>query len=364
MVSEFFMSRCLQLAEKGFGRVSPNPMVGAVIVYEDEIIGEGYHQQYGGPHAEVNAIASVKDPSLLPKSTIYVSLEPCCHYGKTPPCVDLILEKKIPHVVVCNRDPFPAVDGKGIEKLRAAGVEVEVGVKEEEGRWVNRRFFTYHEQHRPYIFLKWAQTADGFVDKIRFNSDEEPLHISNEESLKAMHQFRAGETAIMVGPNTAMLDNPSLTVRYAEGKQPIRILLDRDLKVTRDRKIYDGSVPTLVLTKDVPSDNLPNVKFLQCGFHNDGSLDIDSFYKVLYDNKIESLIVEGGTLLIDSLIAKNAWDELRVEINRSLYIGKGVEAPKVDVEKMELQKYQIQQFGDNEVMMFRKASIGYSACGE
>ncbi len=364
MVSEFFMSRCLQLAERGFGRVSPNPMVGAVIVYEDEIIGEGYHQQYGGPHAEVNAIASVKDPSLLSKSTIYVSLEPCCHYGKTPPCVDLILEKKIPHVVVCNLDPFPAVHGKGIEKLRAAGIDVEVGVKNEEGRWLNRRFFTYHEKHRPYIFLKWAQTADGFVDKIRFDSAEDPLCISNGESLKAMHQFRSGETAIMVGPNTAMLDDPSLTVRYADGKQPIRVLLDRDLKVSRSKKIFDGSVPTLVLTKEVPTDQLPNVKFLHCNFHNDGSLDIECFYNVLYDNKIESLIVEGGSLLLDSLIAEGAWDELRVEVNRSLFIGKGVDAPKIDVQKMDLQKYQIQQFGDNEVMMFRRASIGYNACGE
>ncbi len=364
MVSEFFMSRCLQLAEKGFGHVSPNPMVGAVIVYEDEIIGEGYHQQYGGPHAEVNAIASVKDPSLLPKSTIYVSLEPCCHYGKTPPCVDLILEKRIPRVVVCNLDPFPAVHGKGIDKLRAAGVEVEVGVKKEEGWWLNRRFFTYHEKHRPYIFLKWAQTADGFVDRIRFDSTEEPLCISNEESLKAMHQFRSGETAIMVGPNTAILDNPSLTIRYAEGKQPIRVLLDRDLKVPRGQKIFDGSVPTWVLTKEVPTDQLSNVKYLQCNFHNDGSLDIESFYKVLYDNKIESLIVEGGTLLLDSLIAEDAWDELRVEVNRSLFIGKGVKAPKIDVEKMDLQKYQIEQFGKNEVLMFRRASIGYSTCGE
>jgi diaminohydroxyphosphoribosylaminopyrimidine deaminase/5-amino-6-(5-phosphoribosylamino)uracil reductase len=237
------------LAEKGFGKVSPNPMVGAVIVCDDKVIGEGFHEYYGGPHAEVNAIASVQDPSLLERSTMYVSLEPCCHYGKTPPCADLIIEKKIPNVVVCNRDPFDAVDGKGIEKLRAAGVNVQVGVKEDEGRWLNRRFFTFHEQKRPYVILKWAQSADGFLDKLRLSAEESPLKISTPETLALMHEFRSKESAVMVGPNTAIMDDPSLTVRFATGKQPLRVLLDRDLKVPTTAKLYDESFPALIWTK-------------------------------------------------------------------------------------------------------------------
>lgn len=355
MTDEEYMRRCLQLAEKGMGNVSPNPMVGAVIVHNNTIIGEGYHQQYGGPHAEVNAIASVEDQSLLPQSTMYVSLEPCCHYGKTPPCADLIIEKKIPEVVICNRDPFPAVDGKGIEKLQQAGVKVRYGVLNEQGRWINRRFFTFHEQKRPYIFLKWAQTEDGYIDRLRKNASDSPLRISSPESLIAMHKFRSNETAILVGPNTAIMDNPSLTVRYVDGKQPIRILLDRDLKVPQTSRLYDRSCLTYVITKQKPTVVIPNVEFLECTFYSDGRVDFSSFLSLLYDKKIESLIVEGGMLLLQSFIDEGVWDEIRLELNHSLVVGNGVKAPVLDEVRNTIQRYSYQIFDNNDVIYIRKS---------
>lgn len=356
MVTNYYISRCLQLAEKGLGKVSPNPMVGAVIVCDDKVIGEGFHEYYGGPHAEVNAIASVQDPTLLERSTMYVSLEPCCHYGKTPPCADLIIEKKIPNVVVCNRDPFEAVDGKGIEKLRAAGVNVQVGVKEDEGRWLNRRFFTFHEQKRPYVILKWAQSADGFLDKLRLSAEESPLKISTSETLALMHEFRSKESAVMVGPNTAIMDNPSLTVRLTEGKQPLRVLLDRDLKVPTTAKLYDGNCPTLVLTKKSCEQTFPNVKFETCRFHNDDGIDYSDFFRVLYENRVESLIVEGGRLLLQNLLDVGIGDELRVETNRTLFVGKGVEAPHFKQGESGYEKYHFQEVDDNEIVCYRKVN--------
>lgn len=355
MTDEEYMRRCLQLAEKGLGNVSPNPMVGAVIVHNNAIIGEGYHQQYGGPHAEVNAIASVKDQSQLSHSTMYVSLEPCCHYGKTPPCADLIIEKKIPEVVICNRDPFPAVDGKGIEKLQTVGVKVRYGVLNEQGRWLNRRFFTYHEQKRPYIFLKWAQTEDGYIDRLRKDVTDSPLKISSPESLIAMHKFRSYETAILVGPNTAIMDNPSLTVRYVDGKQPIRILLDRDLKVPQTSRLYDRSCLTYVITKQKPDVVIPNVEFLECTFYSDGRVDFPSFLSLLYDKKIESLIVEGGKLLLQSFIDEGIWDEIRLEINHSLVVGNGVKAPVLDEVRNTIHRYSYQIFDNNDVIYIRKS---------
>ncbi len=354
MTDEEYIRRCLQLAEKGFGSVSPNPMVGAVIVCDGKIIGEGYHQQYGGPHAEVNAVASVEDKSLLSKSTMYVSLEPCCHYGKTPPCADLVIKHQIPEVVVCNRDPFPDVNGKGIEKLQQNGVKVRYGILNEQGRWLNRRFFTCHEQKRPYIFLKWAQSQDGFIDRLRRDASEEPLKVSSPESLMAMHKFRSCESAILVGPNTAMMDNPSLTVRYVDGKQPVRILLDRDMRVPRNFHLYDGSCMTYVITKEKPSVTLPNVEFVECEFYGDGMVNIHSMLSLLYEKKIESLIVEGGKLLLQSFIQEELWDELRIECNHSLYVNSGVEAPFVDFSKIAVHKYNYQIFGDNDVCYYRK----------
>ena len=348
------MRRCLELAGKGFGNVSPNPMVGAVIVCDGEIIGEGYHRKYGGPHAEVNAIASVSCPDRLSRSTIYVSLEPCCHYGKTPPCADLILEKKIPHVVVCNRDPFPVVDGKGIEKLRAAGVTVENGLLEEQGRWLNRRFFTFHEKKRPYIFLKWAETKDGFIDRFRLSEEQEPLTISTPETLHLSHLMRATETAILVGPNTALLDNPSLTVRYAEGRNPVRVLIDRDLRVPTTAHLYDGTAHTIVFCRSVPAETYANVEFVAVDFDIDGRIDFSSCMAALYERKIESLIVEGGKMTSQSFMDAGMWDEIRVERNHSLVIGSGVEAPKLGTLKDSYVSYSCQIIGENDITYYRK----------
>lgn len=354
MVQEDYMRRCLELAEKGFGSVSPNPMVGAVIVCDGEIIGEGYHQQYGGPHAEVNAIASVKDPSLLKRSTIYVSLEPCCHYGKTPPCADLIIEKGIPHVVVCNRDPFPAVDGKGIEKLQEAGVSVEFGLLEEQGRWLNRRFFTFHEKRRPYILLKWAQTKDGYMADLHKTEGQPPLQISTPETLVLSHRLRATETAILVGPNTALLDNPSLTVRYAEGRNPVRILIDRNLRVPTSAHLYDGEVHTIVFTKEQPDRSFPNVEFVSCPFDVEGRIAFEPFLQALYERKIESLIVEGGKLTLQSFLDAELWDEIRVERNHSMVIGAGVEAPSLSGLPTPYTQYSCQIVGDNDITYYRR----------
>jgi diaminohydroxyphosphoribosylaminopyrimidine deaminase/5-amino-6-(5-phosphoribosylamino)uracil reductase len=247
---EKYIRRCLELAGLGKASVSPNPMVGAVVVMDTVIIGEGYHQQYGGPHAEVNAINQVINTfsdyaDLLDQSILYVSLEPCAHYGKTPPCADLIIKHKIPNVVVGCRDPFDAVNGKGIEKLRDAGINVEVGILEEECKWFNRRFFTRIQKRRPYIILKWAQTADRF-----FAPDNDTQHwITGEESRKLVHQWRSEEDAVLIGKNTALIDNPQLNVRYRQGKSPKRIVIDRRLELNNNLNIFDQSVDTLVFNE-------------------------------------------------------------------------------------------------------------------
>lgn len=235
---ELYMQRCLQLAQLAAGHTAPNPMVGAVLVHDGVIIGEGYHKQYGGPHAEVNCINSVAEEHkhLIPSSFIYVSLEPCAHYGKTPPCADLIIRNKIPKVVVGCRDPFKQVDGKGIEKLVNAGIDVTVGVLEKECRQVNRRFFTFHTQHRPYVLLKWAQTGDGKIASY----SEERLLISNDISNKLVHKWRSEEAAILVGTNTALMDNPSLTNRLWSGKSPIRLVIDMDLRLPKHLQLFNG----------------------------------------------------------------------------------------------------------------------------
>ena len=234
------MKRCLELAQKGAGNVSPNPMVGCVIVYSDTIIGEGYHEKYGEAHAEVNAINAVENTDLLQKSTLYVSLEPCAHYGLTPPCSDLIIEKKIPNVVIGTIDSFAKVAGKGIEKMKKAGIDVQVGILEKECRAINKRFFTFYEKKRPYIFLKWAETTDGFIDFDRSKTEYgEPSWITGEKALVRVHQMRATEDAILVGTNTALKDNPSLTVRNCEGKNPVRLVIDNKLRLPKDLKLFD-----------------------------------------------------------------------------------------------------------------------------
>src|ERR1035437_2180807 len=260
-----YMSRCLQLAQLGGGHVAPNPMVGAVLVCDDLIIGEGFHHHFGEDHAEPNAIRSVKDPELLKRATLYVSLEPCSYYGKTPPCADLIVSNHIPRVVIGTLDPNPKVSGKGVEILHNAGVEVIVGVLEDECRELNKRFFIYQEQKRPYVLLKWAQTQDGFIDRIRTDNSKPALQISNNITKHLTHKMRSENQAILVGANTVLLDNPSLTVRNWSGKSPIRVAIDRQGRIPAHFNMMDGMIPTFIFTEK-DQKNKPNVEFVKIKF--------------------------------------------------------------------------------------------------
>ncbi len=320
---ELFMNRCLELALKGLGNVSPNPMVGCVIVVDDKIIAEGHHQEYGKAHAEVNAIAKVTDKELLKKATLYVNLEPCAHFGKTPPCADLIVENKIPHVVIGSVDSNSLVSGKGIEKLKKAGIKVETGILEAECKKLNIRFFTFHEKKRPYVILKWAETMDGFIDADRTeNNTQKALQVSNAASKKLVHQWRSQEQAIMVGTNTALLDNPQLTVRDVEGKNPLRITIDKWLRIPKKNNLFDQSTPTLVFTAaDAVSEN--NLEFVKIDFE---APVVPQLMNELYKRNILSLLVEGGEQLLTSFIKADSWDEARVFVAIKK-AGKGVKAP-------------------------------------
>ncbi len=318
---EKYIARCLQLAQNGLCNAAPNPMVGAVIVHGDTIIGEGYHVRCGEAHAEVNAIRSVKDESLLKESTIYVSLEPCSHYGKTPPCADLIINKGIPHVVVGCPDPFPLVAGRGIEKLRRAGIDVKVGVLEEECRVLIRRFITFNIQKRPYITLKWAESADGFIDRER--TDGQPVVFSSPLTTMLVHKRRAEHAAILVGRKTALLDNPSLTVRSWYGKNPVRMVIDKDLTLPETLKLFDGSVQTLVFTRKKKESELPNVEYIHLDFSRD---ILPQIMEVCYERKLQSLLVEGGSILLRSFIDAGYWDEAFIE-QSDIRLHAGVRSP-------------------------------------
>lgn len=320
---EKYISRCLQLARNGLCNTAPNPMVGAVIVHQDSIIGEGYHIRCGEAHAEVNAIRSVKDESLLKKSTIYVSLEPCSHYGKTPPCADLIIGKGIPRVVVGCMDPFSLVAGRGIEKLRRAGVDVTVGVLEEECRHLIRRFITFNTLKRPYITLKWAESADGFIDSKRTGG--KPVILSNPLTAMLVHKKRAEHDAILVGRRTALLDNPSLSTRNWYGKSPLRLVIDKDLTLPKTLQLFDGKIRTLVFTqKDALPPN-PLTEYIQLDFTHD---ILPQIMETLYRNKVQSLLVEGGSTLLQSFIDSGTWDEAYIE-RAPLRLENGVEAPVI-----------------------------------
>lgn len=319
---EKYIRRCIQLAQNGMINAAPNPMVGAVIVYRDKIIGEGYHARCGEAHAEVNAIRSVSDEQLLTKSTLYVSLEPCSHYGKTPPCADLIISKGIPRVVVGCIDPFSQVSGRGIQKLRNAGIDVTVGVLEAECRRLIRRFITFNTQKRPYITLKWAQSADGFIDTIRENGS--PVILSTPLNLAYVHKQRAEHQAILVGRRTALLDNPSLTVRHWYGKNPLRLVIDRNLSLPPSLHLFDGSNPTIVFTEQ-PKPMGKNVSCVALDFHSD---ILSQIMDKLFRNNIQSLLVEGGASLSQSFIDAGLWDEIYIEHAQSV-LGDGVKAPQV-----------------------------------
>jgi diaminohydroxyphosphoribosylaminopyrimidine deaminase / 5-amino-6-(5-phosphoribosylamino)uracil reductase len=317
---ELFMRRALELAELGRGAVSPNPVVGCVIVHEGKIIGEGFHQEYGGPHAEVQAINSVKNSALLSESTAYVTLEPCAHWGKTPPCANLLVEKGLKKVVIAAYDSNPLVGGKGIEILENAGIEVETGVLEEEARLQNRRFFTQVEKKRPYVILKWAQTHDGFVARENFSSK----WISNSQSRQLVHKWRAEEDSILVGKNTALHDDPQLNVRDWVGKNPIRIVLDSNLELPESLLLFDGSIPTLCFNT-LKSEKKENLEFIKM----DPNFSPEEILKELHSRKIQSLIVEGGSQVLGQFIQSGFWDEARVFTSK-IKFGSGILAPSLN----------------------------------
>ena len=316
------MSRCLELAVKGIGTVFPNPMVGAVLVHEGRIIGEGYHEQYGKAHAEVNCINSVKeeDRNFIANSTMYVSLEPCAHHGKTPPCADLLIANDIKHVVVGSGDPNPLVAGRGVAKLLQAGIEVTEHVMQEECDFVNRRFMTFHTHHRPYIILKWAQSADGFFAP----EDARQLWLTNEYSKKLVHRWRTEEDAILVGTRTALIDDPQLTARLWEGRNPVRILIDLDLKVPAESRIFDEEAMTLVYNTKKEGLEL-GTAYIKINRNEGIPLQIASD---LYYRKIQSVIIEGGAYTINQFIDAGLWDEARIFTSPAL-LSSGISAPQV-----------------------------------
>jgi diaminohydroxyphosphoribosylaminopyrimidine deaminase / 5-amino-6-(5-phosphoribosylamino)uracil reductase len=324
---EIYMRRCLELAELGIGSVSPNPMVGAVIVLDDKIIGEGYHQKYGETHAEVNAVNQVISKfdnyvDLLKRSTIYVSLEPCAHYGKTPPCADLIIKHQIPNVVVGCRDPFDQVNGKGIEKLQATNINVTLGVLEAECKWLNRRFFTRVQKHRPYIILKWAQTDDGFFAP----ADGSQLWITGPESRRLVHQWRGEEDAILIGTNTAAIDNPQLNVRYGDGKSPKRVVIDRELKLNKNLNLFDQSIETMVFN-EIKTEIDGKNKYI--ALEDFGRYVPQYILYQLYMQDIQSVIIEGGAHTLNTFIEAGLWDEARI-FTGSAILKHGIKAPQIN----------------------------------
>ncbi|MDR5589768.1 bifunctional diaminohydroxyphosphoribosylaminopyrimidine deaminase/5-amino-6-(5-phosphoribosylamino)uracil reductase RibD [Christiangramia sp. SM2212] len=322
-IHEKYIKRCIELAQNGLGTTYPNPMVGSVVVHEEKIIGEGWHQKAGEPHAEVNAINSVKDKSLLKKATIYVSLEPCSHFGKTPPCSDLIIEKEIRKVVIGTMDPFAKVAGRGIKKLMDAGCEVNVGILEKECLELNKRFFTFHKKHRPYIILKWAQTQDGFIAPTE-RDEKRPVWITNKYSGILVHKWRSEEAAILVGTSTAIQDNPSLNVRKWTGNDPVRIVIDKDLKIPKNYALLDGNIKTIVLYNSTENPiEKENLIFRKFDFTENIA---EQVCNMLYENETQAVIIEGGTQTIQQFIDANLWDEARIFKGKSSF-STGVAAP-------------------------------------
>ncbi len=324
-IHEFFIKRCIQLAEKGTELAYPNPSVGCVIVHNNLIIGEGYTSPYGGNHAEVNAIKAVKDKSILSDSTLYVTLEPCSHYGKTPPCADLILSMRIKSIIIGTLDPNILVAGKGVEKLRKQGCAIKVGILEEECKELHKRFLTYQVKKRPYIILKWAESKDGFISPMpETRSGIKPVWISNQYARQKTHQLRAKEHAILVGTNTILEDNPKLDIRSWEGKAPVRILLDRNLKTPDHYNCYNNKVKTIIINSKKNSTEGITI-FEKIDF---SSATIPQIISVLYKHKIQSVIIEGGAKTIQSFISENLWDEAYI-FKSDTILKKGIKAPEL-----------------------------------
>ncbi|NPA36660.1 MAG: bifunctional diaminohydroxyphosphoribosylaminopyrimidine deaminase/5-amino-6-(5-phosphoribosylamino)uracil reductase RibD [Chlorobi bacterium] len=347
VLHEKYMQRCLQLARKGEGTTYPNPLVGSVIIRDGKIIGEGFHYKAGEPHAEVNAINSVKDKSLLRNSTLYVNLEPCAHFGRTPPCSLAIIQNKIPKVVIGCVDTFSKVAGKGIEMMQNAGIEVTTGIMEEESREVNRRFFTFYEKKRPYVILKWAQTLDGFIDVERKpGAKQEPNWITDDWARRAVHRQRSTEQAILVGTNTAIKDNPSLTLRFWSGNQPVRVVIDRKLKLPGDLNLFDGTVKTIVLNESREED-CDKILYRKTLFNQSAAQNI---LNVLYGEDIQSVIVEGGRKTLKTFIDSGLWDEAWVYIGNKFFRS-GVKAPDI---AGKLTEYE--EFEDSKLFVYRNLS--------
>ncbi|MFS4430785.1 bifunctional diaminohydroxyphosphoribosylaminopyrimidine deaminase/5-amino-6-(5-phosphoribosylamino)uracil reductase RibD [Chryseobacterium sp. S90] len=335
---ELYIKRCIELAQKALGKTYPNPLVGSVIVHNGEIIGEGYHHKAGENHAEINAINSVKNKDLIPESTIYVSLEPCAHFGKTPPCALKIKELGFKKVIIGAMDSHDKVNGKGKKIIQDAGIEAVSGILEKECIELNKRFFTYHEKKRPYIILKWAESGDGFLDK-----DFKPTAVSNTLVNQFVHQLRADEHAILVGTQTALNDNPSLTVRNAEGTNPVRILIDFDLKVPSGYNIYNNEAKTLVLNA-VKESTEGSVQFIKINKDN----FLPELMEALYKEQIQSVIIEGGRFTLQQFINANLWDEAIVIKNENLRLENGTKAPEFNHTATK-----IENFRDNTVSFFR-----------
>jgi len=347
---ELYMRRCLELAQRAKGFTAPNPMVGAVLVHDGRIIGEGWHHFYGSAHAEVNCIDSVQpqDRHLLPASTMYVSLEPCAHYGNTPPCAVRLVEEKIKKVVIANTDPFAQVAGKGIGILNEYGVEVQEGVLQQEGLWVNRRFFCYHTRKRPYIILKWAQTPEGYMAP----ADGSRLQISNVHSQKLVHKWRTEEGAILVGTNTALNDDPELTARLWQGKQPLRIVLDKGLKVPHTHKLLNEAAATWIINEE--KETLQgNLHYIQMKFDEDL---LPRLMQRLYDAHVLSVIIEGGAAVLNSFIGSGLWDEARVFIG-SASLPRGIAAPLI---QNGIPAFTTQQEGDQLQVWTNSAATPYA----
>jgi diaminohydroxyphosphoribosylaminopyrimidine deaminase / 5-amino-6-(5-phosphoribosylamino)uracil reductase len=317
---EKYMKRCLELAMQGMSNVAPNPMVGCVIVYDGKIIGEGYHKQYGSAHAEVNAINSVIDKSLLSKAILYVNLEPCSHSGKTPPCTDLLIQHKIKEVVISNTDPNPLVSGNGIKKLTDAGIKISQGILEREGNSLNKRFFTFHQKKRPYIILKWAKSKDGFIGKQR-----EKIWISDIISKTLVHKWRAEEQAILIGHNTAINDNPSLNVRHWKGKNPIRIILDKNNSLPRNLTIFNGQQETIIFN-EIKAERESSIEYIKTRFSENL---LDDIMHQLYKRNILSVIIEGGGKTLKQFIDNGVWDEARVFTSEK-NMSTGIPAPVIN----------------------------------
>jgi len=321
MQDEIYMARCLELAALGEGNVAPNPMVGCVIVEDGKIISEGFHRKYGGHHAEVNAIRAVSDPNRFKNCSIYVNLEPCSHFGKTPPCADLIVSSGFKRVVIANTDPFPEVNGRGIKRLRQAGIEVVTGVLEDEGLKLNRRFFKQQASNKPYVILKWAQSADGFMDPERKAGEQGSLAVSSPSTAKLVHLWRSQEAAILIGAGTVRVDNPSLTVRHIPGKNPTRIVLNDSEALDSSSRVFNAEAPTLLFSMNSQS-GIPNYEILEKGENTLSILNRISAHG------IQSVLVEGGKFTLETFIKENTWDEIRV-ITSPKHFGKGLKSPEI-----------------------------------